>query len=167
MDRILNVIDSIIRYVSNGASLLFLPMTLIAVYEVMMRYLFNSPTIWAWDVNVQLFCLIVALGAGDTLLKHGHVIMDILIVRFPDRLRLFINSAVYLVFLFSAGIIIWQCGDFAWRSIQLQEKASTFFGPPVYPLKAVLFIGVILLGLAGTSIFLRNTKLIVKSKSEN
>ena len=58
MQRFIDLIDTINKYISDGLSLLFVPMTLIAMYEVVMRYFFNSPTTWVWDINVQLFCLL-------------------------------------------------------------------------------------------------------------
>ena len=145
--RLFETIDSLNKYLSNAVSLLFVPMTLIAVYEVMMRYIFNRPTTWAWDINVQLFALLVVFGAGNTLLQKGHVIMDILVGRFSEKKRLFINTSVYIVFIFTMGIVVWQTGIFAQRSVLVREKASTLLAAPVYPLKIGVFAGVTLLWL--------------------
>ena len=87
MPRFIDRIDLINRHISNGVSFLFVPMTLIAMYEVVMRYAFDSPTTWAWDINVQLFCAIVVLGAGHTLRQGGHVIMDILVNKLRTERR--------------------------------------------------------------------------------
>ena len=136
--------------------LLFAPLTFIAVFEVGMRYLFNRPTTWAWDVNLQLFSLIVVFGAGNTLFRGGHVIMDLFISRLSERARLKINMAVYMVFFFAMSFILWQLTSFAWRSLLLRERASTLFAPVVYPLKIGIFIGVSLLFLQAVSLFVRD-----------
>ena len=44
MLKICDTIDAVSRTVSNSVSLLFVPLTLIATYEVVMRYAFNSTT---------------------------------------------------------------------------------------------------------------------------
>lgn len=155
--RLMQRINFLNQSIGNGVSLLFAPMTLIAVYEVAMRYLFNSPTTWAWDINVQLFCLIVVLGAGNTLLQRSHVVMDIIISRFFPQTRLIINIVVHVIFLFPMSIIIWETAAFAWRSILLDERASTLLAPPVYPLKFGILIGVILLFLQILSFILQDT----------
>jgi len=152
--RMFQVIDALNRYASNAVSLLFFPMTIIAVYEVTMRYVFNRPTTWAWDVNVQLFALIVVFGAGNTLLQKGHVIMDILVSHLSKKAQLIINIAVYIVFISTLGIVAWQTSIFAQRSILVRERASTLLSPPVYPLKIAIFIGVTFLWLLAVRLFL-------------
>jgi TRAP-type mannitol/chloroaromatic compound transport system permease small subunit len=156
MRRVLEVIDLVTSRVGEWASLLFLPVTLIAMFEVVMRYAFNRPTTWAWDVNVQLFSLIVVLGAGHTLQQKGHVIMDIVVSRLSERRRLLVNVVVYAVFVLAMLIVVWQVGVFAWRSISLGERASTLFAPPVYPLKVAIFVGVTVLCAQAVSVLLRD-----------
>lgn len=154
--KIFGVIDYINQHLSNLASLLFVPMTLIAVYEVIMRYLFNRPTIWAWDVNVQLFAVIVVFGAGNTLLQKGHVVMDIFILHLSEKKKLIINMAVYIIFIATMAIVVWQCGIFALRSIEIGERTSTLLSPPIYPLKVGIFIGVALFWLQAISLFIKD-----------
>jgi TRAP-type mannitol/chloroaromatic compound transport system permease small subunit len=156
INKLLNAIDLVNKYTYNGVGLLFAPLTLIAVFEVGMRYLFNRPTIWAWDVNLQLFSFIVVFGAGNTLFQGGHVIMDIFINRFSKKTRLKINLAVYVVFFFAMSLILWELSSFAWRSLLLRERMSTLFAPVVYPLKIGIFIGVSLLFLQAVCLFVRD-----------
>ncbi len=156
MLRICDLIDAFSRFVSNSASLLFLPLTLIASFEVVMRYVFNSPTTWAWDVNVQLFCLIVVLGAANLFLNKGHVSMDIVVDRFFSSETRRVLSLWLLGFLIIVlAILVWQSGQFAWRSFIIREKTSTLLRAPIYPLKITMFFGVTLLWLQVISVFLR------------
>jgi len=154
--KIFGIVDYINQNLSNIASLLFVPMTLIAVFEVIMRYVFNRPTIWAWDVNVQIFAVIVVFGAGNTLLQKGHVVMDIFILHLSEKKRLIINMAVYIIFIGAMALVVWQCGIFAQRSIQIGERTSTLLSPPIYPLKTGIFIGVALFWLQAISLFVKD-----------
>jgi TRAP-type mannitol/chloroaromatic compound transport system permease small subunit len=156
MQRLLDRIDLINKLISNGVSFLFVPMTLIAMFEVVMRYVFDSPTTWAWDINVQLFCAIVVLGGAHTLQQGGHVIMDIRVNKFDRKTRLIVNICVYTVFFFAILIAIWQVATFAWNSLVIFEKASTIFEPPIYPIKIGILIGVSLLFLQGVALFIRD-----------
>ncbi len=154
--KVLSTIDVMNKYAYNGVGLLFAPLTLIAVFEVGMRYLLNRPTLWAWDVNMQLFSFIVVFGAGNTLFQGGHVVMDLFINRFSKKTKLKINMAVYVVFFFVMSLILRELTSFAWRSLLLREKASTLFAPAVYPLKVGILVGVTLLFLQAISLFVRD-----------
>jgi TRAP-type mannitol/chloroaromatic compound transport system permease small subunit len=156
MQRLFDRIDLINKYAYNGVSLLFVPMTLLSMYEVVMRYVFNSPTTWVWDINVQCFCAIVVLGGAHTLQQGGHVIMDIIVKRFQEKTRLILNICVYIVFFIAMSIAIWQISIFAWRSLVMFERASTIFSPPIYPIKTGILIGVILLVLQAIPLFIRD-----------
>jgi len=156
MQRFIDRIDSMNRYISDGVSFLSVPMTLMAMYEVVMRYFFNSPTTWVWDVNVQCFCALVVFGGAHTLQQGGHVIMDIVVNKFQEKTKLILNLCVYVIFFIVLLITIWQVGMFAWNSIVISERASTIFSPPVYPIKTGILIGVCLLFLQAVSLFVRD-----------
>lgn len=166
MQRFIDRIDLVNKYISDGLSFLFVPMTLMAMYEVVMRYFFNSPTIWVWDINVQLFCVLVVLGGAHTLKQGGHVIMDIIVNKFQEKTKLILNLFVYVIFFAVMLITIWQVGIFAWDSLVIFEKASTIFSPPVYPIKIVILIGVCLLFLQGVSLFIRDVMALRMLSSE-
>lgn len=155
MIRFCDFIDNMSRVLSNTVSLLFVPLTLIAVFEVVMRYFFDSPTTWAWDVNVQLFSLIVVFGAAGTFLNHGHVSMDIIVTRFGPKTRNVISLFLMVFLIVVVGIVAWQAGIFAWRSIEIDEHTSTLLAAPIYPLKTAIFLGVVLLWLEVVSAFIR------------
>jgi TRAP-type mannitol/chloroaromatic compound transport system permease small subunit len=154
--RVLSLIDLVNEYAYNGVGLLFTPITLIAMFEVVMRYFINRPTTWAWDINVQLFSFIVVFGAGNTLLRGGHVVMDIVVSRISKKTRLILNMAVYLLFLFAAIFILRELLAFAWRSVLLRERASTLLAPVVYPQKVGIFIGFGLFFLQAVALFVRD-----------
>jgi len=156
MQCFIDRIDTMNKYISDGVSFLFVPMTLIAMYEVVMRYFFNSPTVWVWDINVQCFSALVVLGGAHTLQQGGHVIMDIIVNKFQEKTKLIVNLCVYVILLVTILITIWQVGMFAWNSLVIFERDSTIFSPPIYPIKIGIFIGVCLLFLQGVSLFIRD-----------
>ena len=158
MEKILRAIDKMNETASNAVCLLFAPLAVISTYEVFMRYVMNRPTSWVWDVAVHLFALIVVFGTGNTLLKGGHVVMDVMITRLSQRTRLILNLVAYLFFIFAVGIMVWQSAIFAWRSVAIGERTSTLLGMVVYPLKICIFIGIALLWLEGVALFIRDLR---------
>lgn len=166
MQRLLRWIDRANEVASNSVSLLFGPMAALSVYEVFMRYVMNRPTTWVWDVNLHLFALMVALGAGNTLLKGGHVIMDIVTSQLPGRLRLVVRLVSLAVFVFAVGMILRETATFAWRSVQIAERSSTVLDVAVYPTKIAVCAGIALLWLQGVSLFVKDLLAVTAAAGE-
>jgi TRAP-type mannitol/chloroaromatic compound transport system permease small subunit len=165
MEKILRAIDKINETASNAVCLLFAPVAVTSTYEVFMRYVMNRPTTWVWDVNVHLFAMIVVFGAGNTLRKGGHVIMDVMITHLSRRTRLILNVIAYVFFIFAVGIMTWEAAAFAWRSVEIGERTSTILGLVEYPFKILLFIGITLLWLQGVALFIRDVGSLTSDRS--
>ncbi len=130
---------------------------LLLVFEIIMRYVFNRPTTWVHDISQFLFGIGYMLGAGYTLLIDGHANMDMLYNRFGEKGRALLNTLSGVLFLFFMSILIWKCGIMAWDSLKYKEVLTqSSFEPPIYPMKIILFIGCLLLGLQGVVKLLEN-----------
>lgn len=55
---------------------LIIPMVLGLTYEVVARYVFNSPTLWAYDMTFMMYGSYFMLGVAFTLQRKGHVRTD-------------------------------------------------------------------------------------------
>ena len=141
--------EKISEWANNVASLALLLMTLIVSFEVISRYFFNSPTIWAWDVNVQLMVLVLMLGLSEACRKDLHVRVDVLVANLSARMKAFLDILFAPVFLFIAVMLVWSGWDYFSSSYSHLERASTVFAPPLYPVKFFLPLGGALLILQG------------------
>ena len=65
MGTFVRLVDGISEWAGKLASLLLIPSVLITCFEVFMRYVVAMPTIWAWDLNIQIFAAIVMLGGAE------------------------------------------------------------------------------------------------------
>jgi TRAP-type mannitol/chloroaromatic compound transport system permease small subunit len=156
MLRLCKVIDRINHLAGNVFCYLILFMMLTGVYEVAMRYFFNRPTIWVWEMNGLMLCVLVALGGGFVLLKQSHVRVDILYDRFPERKKAVVDLVTsFFTFLFLI-CLFWQTVKFSWLSFLQSEHSQTIFRPPVYPFKIILAFGIFLFLLQCLSDFIRN-----------
>lgn len=149
-------IDSCNEWTGKIVCWLIIPLTFIVVYDVILRYVFNRPTVWAWDINIQLLGALVILGGGYVLLHNGHIGVDVLVVRLSPRKRAMVDLVTSLFFFFGVGVLLWKASLDAWSSLQIRELYTSFFQPPIYPLKIVVVIGVLLLLLQGIAKFMRD-----------
>jgi TRAP-type mannitol/chloroaromatic compound transport system permease small subunit len=155
---IMHVIDSISEWTGRLIAWLIIPLVGGLSYEVFARYLFDAPTIWAYDTTYMLYGSHFMLGAGYTLLKKGHIRTDIFYNKFSPRLQGTIDATLYLLFFFP-GIIyfLWAGAAEAIHSWSLLERSDASpWRPPLYPFKTVIPIAAFLLLIQGVSEFLKS-----------
>ena len=109
MEKLLNWIDSANQRVGNVTKWLILILAAVMVYDVIMRYLFNAPTVWGFDISYMLGGTFSILGMGYTLLKDKHVRVDVFSSRFSARTKAYIEVILSLVLFFPAfGLLFYQ-----------------------------------------------------------
>ena len=101
--RFVAFVDSINERVGNLLSFLIIPIVLVASLEVVLRYVFNRPTIWAWDLNVMILGLYAIMSGGYVLLKEGHVTMDVVVAKLSPRIRAILAMIAYSLFFITIG----------------------------------------------------------------
>jgi TRAP-type mannitol/chloroaromatic compound transport system permease small subunit len=149
IDRFIKAVNSINDWVGYITAFLLPIIILIVSYEVTMRYFFNSPTIWAWDVNIQLFAIMVFLGGGYTLMQNGHVRVDLWYGKLSPRGKAKTDVITAPLFFLFFTILLWKGGEMTLDSIAEREVMSTILAPPLYPLKIIFTTGVFLFFLQG------------------
>jgi len=149
-------IETINTWVNRIFAWLLIPLTLLVTMEVILRYVFIKPTIWVWDVNIQLLGVLAVMGGGYALLHGSHVAVDVLATRLHPRKRAVLNLITSVFFFAAVGVILWQTILGAWSSWLIKETTVSFFAPPIYPFKWIMVAGVTLLLLQGFVKFLRD-----------
>lgn len=153
-----NHIDRINRWTGKIACWLIIPLIFSLCYEIVARYVFNAPTLWAYDTTYILYGSLFMLGAGYTLLVNEHVRIEVLLSAIPQkRIRQIIEILGYLIFFFPAiGALLYFGIDFAKESWMVGERAKeSILAPPIYPFKTVLPVAAFLLLIQGIAKFAR------------
>jgi TRAP-type mannitol/chloroaromatic compound transport system permease small subunit len=143
----------------TGALLCWLILVLVAVVvmEVVRRYAFNDPSIWAYDVSYMLYGTVFMLGAAVTLRYHVHIRTDLFFARWPPRVQAMVDVAFYALFFFPGIILFLVAGwDKAYHSFSIMERAmASPWRPLLFPFRAVIPLAALLLVLQGVSEFLK------------
>lgn len=156
VERVLRVIDSINTKVAWAVGFLFIPIMLLTIIEVIARYVFNSPTIFAWDLNAMIFATVVILSAGYTLLRDQHVRIDAMTVRLPSKTQIALDTFAMLILIFVAVVFIWQGAMSGYESFMGKETIASRWNPVVFPVKMLMPLGGFLLLIQGIAKFTRN-----------
>jgi TRAP-type mannitol/chloroaromatic compound transport system permease small subunit len=156
MKFVLKVIDSISDWSGRISSFLVLVITGVILFEVIARFVFGTPTIWAYEISLALYGIYVALIGAYTLVHGVHVNVDILYARFSPRTKAGVNVFTWLIFFLWCGVLVWTGWIRGWESMMMGERESTAFGCPIYPVKLSLAFGGSLLLLQGAAGYVRN-----------
>jgi TRAP-type mannitol/chloroaromatic compound transport system permease small subunit len=160
----LRFIDDVVHRVGLAFSFLLLPLMIITTIEVIARYIFNRPTIWAWDINMQIFSALVAIGGSYALRHDMHVKVDIFVMNLRPRHRALLDLITSILFFFTMVVFLYQSSRAAIESIRMREVMSTVWAPPFYPIMILIPIGAFLFLLQGIAIHIRNLLIVIQKE---
>lgn len=94
------VIDRIFIRLGHFVSILFLVVVCISFFEVIMRYVFNSPTLWVHETTSFLVSLALLFGGISCYAAEKHIAMTFIANSFPVMIRwytvLFVEACTLL-----------------------------------------------------------------------
>jgi len=144
--------DALNERVGVCTSYLVLPLIGVVAYEVVMRYGFNAPTTWGFEMTTFLYGVHFILTLGFAHKHDGHVAIDIFEARLPKKPRTILRIIANLVlFIPTVGLLAVWSVLYAKTSWMDWERASSSWAPAVYPYKTIMALGFILLFLQGVA----------------
>ncbi len=109
-------------------------MILATSYEVLARYLFDSPTIWAYEVGYMLTGSHFLLAMAFALREGQHIRIDIFSGHFSQRTRAMIDLAGYAVLLPLTVWLTLALTRHFWTGYANSEKSGqSALNMPVWP----------------------------------
>jgi TRAP-type mannitol/chloroaromatic compound transport system permease small subunit len=156
LEKAIRILDSILEWVGRVVQWLVVPLTLLLVYEVVTRRIFNTPHIWTVTIATQIFALHFLLYSSTALIQGAHVRVDILYQRLPPKKRAVLDLITYPVMLLIPSLVLvregYKYAAMAWARKQVTQSLDRI---PLYPIKTVIPIAFALLFIAGLSEFLK------------
>ncbi len=166
MRKLLKIIDCINEWVGTQTRWFSVALMLIGVTGVVRRYLLRQSTVWEYELIMMSAAAMYALSWGYILFKQAHTRVDVIYCRLSERGKAFLDS-VCAIFLFFPliGSLLYVSYSWMMFSISINEKsAATYVYPPLYPLRAIVFIGFLLFFLQGLADFIRNVHFALKGE---
>jgi len=129
----------------------------IVIYEIVMRTVFNAPTIWVQEVAVYLLLATAFLGFAPTLAAGQHIRIDILSNRFGARTRAALECMFNLAIAAFAALVVWGGSQMLLQSLRFGRKSLTLLEVPVWIPQLLVPIGGCLLMLSALHAAWRST----------
>ena len=138
-----------------------MPLVLAMVYEVVSRYAFDRPTIWAFELSYMMMGVIFLLGISYALLKGQHVNVDFLHEALPRRGVAVIDFVGYVVLTGMSAWIAFALFRYFGEAYRSGEGSGlSAWNPPVWPYRFVFAIGFTLFSLQTLAKAIENGQLI-------
>jgi len=151
MTRILHFIDSLSAWFGKAFAWCIVILTFSTCYEVFVRYVLNAPTVWAFDMSVQMYGALFMMCGAYALSQDAHVRGDVLYRLLPKKTQAKIDFVLYILFLMpGASALIYYGYGFASDSWFYKEVSwSSPARIQIYYFKTLIPIAGVLILLQG------------------
>ncbi|MDN3648676.1 TRAP transporter small permease subunit [Reinekea marina] len=143
-----NFLDHAMKWLGDVASLLFLLTVLISFYEVVMRYVFNMPTMWVHESASFIGGLLFVLGGSYALATNRHVRVVLIYDIVSGKTRRILNVFHHLMGMLFSGLMVYASFHMVsaawyspWGGFKLESSGSAW--DPAFPALTKLWILII------------------------
>jgi len=164
MRRVMAVIDGFNASLGKITSFIMIPTLLCIYYEIISRYVFGKPTLWASELMIYFCAILYILGAAWTLQVGRHVKIDMLYARISLRGQRILDIFTFPFFTIYMALLIWVGFRFAMESIAIRETSGTPWDPPIYPIKTIFVVGALMLLIQGVAKLVRDVHFVATGK---
>lgn len=165
MQKVLSLIERITGSVGVIAAWLVVPLVVATAYEVISRYFFNAPTVWAFEIGYMMMGSHFLLGAAYTLRQGSHVRVDLIYGHVSPKTRAIIDVVGYLFLLLPMMIwLTWGLwGHFEGAWLDNETSGHSSWNPVVWPYRLVYFISFLVLTLQIVGEILKGFQVLLAS----
>ena len=148
MEKYIYFFESLSIWVGRAFGWCILILTLSVTYEVFVRYVLNAPTVWAFDMMVQMYGALFLMARPYALAQDAHVRGDVLYRLFPFKVQARIDLILYIFFFFPGMLALfyfgyeiasdsWRYKEVSWNS---PARIQIYFFKSLIPLAGGLLI---------------------------
>ena len=157
LQRLIYTIDQLSKTVGHGFAWCIIIVTFGTCYEVLVRYVLNDPTSWAFDMSYLMYGAVFYMAGAYTLSRAGHVRADMFYRLWPERVQAGVELVLYVFFFFPGILALVIAGSgYGFESMRIREvSVNSPAGVPIWPLKMMIPVGGTLIALQGLAEVLR------------
>ena len=128
----MNYYDKLVKYSGYLASALFIAIGFIVSYEVIMRYLFNSPTIWVNEVSRFLQIWATYLALTYSFHKNDFIRITVIYDRLNDKGKKILDFISFIFILIFSSFVVYYGWLIAYDSLKVGRTSSTILDVPSF-----------------------------------
>lgn len=148
MVSFIHSVEGLSQWVGRAFGWCILILTLSVSYEVFVRYVLNSPTVWAFDMMVQMYGALFLMAGPYALAQDTHVRGDVLYRLFSVRWQARMDFLLYILFFFPGMMALfwygWEIAADSWRYQEVSwnspARIQIYFFKTLIPLAGFLLM---------------------------
>lgn len=148
MIKTIHAIEGLSQWVGKAFGWCILILTLSVSYEVFVRYVLNKPTVWAFDMMVQMYGALFLMAGAYALAQDAHVRGDVLYRLFSVRWQARVDFVLYIIFFFPGMFALfwygWEIAKDSWRYEEVSwnspARIQIYFFKTLIPVAGVLLM---------------------------
>jgi TRAP-type C4-dicarboxylate transport system permease small subunit len=134
-----------LTHIGTGLGAFFLAGIMVLIVASIITRLFGRVVPGSYEMIELMIVVTVSFSLAYTGLKQGHVIVNIVVSRFPERLQIFCTVFTCLISLGFWGALAWAAYQIALEKGILE--VTEYFLIPYIPFRFVFTIGLLLVSL--------------------
>ena len=146
--KVLHFVDALSAWTGKAFAWCIVVLTFATCYEVFVRYVLNAPTVWAFDMSVQMYGALFMMAGAYALSQDAHVRGDVIYRLLPIRAQGVIDLVLYMVFFMpDVFALTWYGYGFASDSWFYKEvswsspaRIQIYFFKTLIPVSGVLLL---------------------------
>ncbi|MBT4934019.1 MAG: TRAP transporter small permease subunit [Rhodospirillaceae bacterium] len=148
MTTIIHSIEQLSIWIGRAFGWCILILTLSVAYEVFVRYVLNAPTVWVFDMMVQMYGALFLMAGPYALAQDTHVRADVIYRLVSVRWQARLDLLLYIVFFFPGMMALvwygWEIAMDSWRYKEVSwnspARIQIYYFKTLIPLAGGLFI---------------------------
>ncbi|MDI5932473.1 TRAP transporter small permease subunit [Halomonas kalidii] len=143
MHALVSLIDRITGATGVIGACLVAPLIIASCYEVIARYVFGAPTVWAFELGYMLTGANFLLGMAYTLREQAHIRIEVFYQFFSARTKAIIDSLTYVLIVVPiCSWLAYGLYEYALNSYLEQETSGmSAWNPMIWPFRITFAIG--------------------------
>lgn len=136
----------------------------IMLYQVVARYIFQSPAFWTSDISLYIFGAIGVLSGAYLLKNHAHIKVDLLYAMYPPRFRAFVDCIIYIVVSLWCILLLYYGIPYVLDTIATGERSITALHAPLWPIRLTIPLAGLLQLIEAIALFIRSLYYLITGR---
>jgi TRAP-type C4-dicarboxylate transport system permease small subunit len=142
-DGIDKILSMVTRLATAAGIVVLLALALLCTLDVLTTRILGQPMAGVIKLSEAGLALILFLGFAITARSRSHVRVDLLVSRLGKTPRRLCHAVAHLFTVFFFALWTWQMGFMTAQSWAIRETARGLLPYPLYPIKFILFLGLL------------------------
>lgn len=163
--RFCRVCESVSLFLSHIAMWLIAAIVAVMLFEVVSRYVFDKPTLWANELSLWLAGGLYLFAGLYAMRERAHIRVTILYDSLSPKGKRALDFLGMLVVVSFAFLLVFGSYESVWQTVARWERFGTAWDPPIpATLKSLVLIVTVLIAVQAVSNFIAD---IDKGQNDN